>query len=207
LGIYAAAIGLSRFQSVELSRSLLTMTGAHLAGGRAAGMTWGYAHALPAWLVIVTNMAIETYLVLLFFPLFVFSYRRLIVIKPLEETMQRAQQAAEAHRSEIVRYGIPGLLLFVWFPFWMTGPLVGSIIGFLIGLGPWLNVTVVVGGTWAAILCWGLVLNRIYKLVEPIGPYIPLLIVGAIILFAVSIRIRYAFARHPDKTEGPEDQQ
>ena len=204
LFLYLVAVALTRFYSAELFHSLWTMTGTHIVGGRAAGLSWGYMHELESWVVIVANMTIETFMVLLFYPLFVFSYQKLIVIGPLKEMMARAQRAAESHRPTVRKYGIPGLLIFVWFPFWMTGPLVGCIIGFLIGLRTLTNLSVVITGTWLAILCWGIVLRRVYESMGSLGPYVPFAIVALILLFAISIRIRYAFSTH---AEEPEEQQ
>jgi uncharacterized membrane protein len=193
--LYLAVVGLTRLWSRELFRVLWTMTGTHILGGRFAGILWGFNHDLPHWLVVLVSMLIETSLVLLFYPLFVFSYSKLIVIEPLRETMERTQRAAEAHHATIVKYGVPGLLIFVWFPFWMTGPVVGSVIGFLIGLRPWVNLTVVLVGTYVAVFCWGLVLRPLQGMLEGLGPYVPISLVGLILLIAVSIRIRYAFSR------------
>lgn len=197
---YGTMVGLAWLQSHELGHSLLTMTTAHIFGGRAAGMSAGYASDLARGVVIVANMAIETFLVLIFYPLFVFSYHRLIVIKPLEDTIARARRAAEARQRTLVKFGVPGLILFVWFPFWMTGPLVGCIIGFLIGLRTWVNLTVVLFGTYLAIFCWGLVLEKVHSKLEVLGPYVPFVFVGLIILVAISIHIRHAVGRH---AEGP----
>ena len=194
-------IGLTRLRSADLFHSLWTMTTTHILGGRAAGMSWGYVHELDAWVVILANMAIETFLVLLFYPLFVFSYNRLIIIQPLEDTMARVRHAAESHQRTIMKYGVPGLLLFVWFPFWMTGPLVGSIIGFFIGLRPLANLGVVLSGTYLAILCWGMILQRLHTSLERLGYYVPLIFVGFILLLAVSIHIRYAFTRTSGRSE------
>lgn len=55
-----------------------------------------------------------------------------------------------------------GLFAFVWFPFWMTGPVVGCVIGFLLGLRAWVNIAVVLSGTYLAILAWGLFLSRFH---------------------------------------------
>ena len=197
----AATILLAGLSSRRLMNDLLAMTGAHIAGGRAAGMLWGYNRDLSHVLVIATNMAIETALVLLFYPLFVLSYRKLIVIKPLEQTMARTQRTASALQARIMKFGIPGLLLFVWFPFWMTGPLVGCIIGFLIGLRPWVNLGVVLSGTYMAIVCWGILLRPLHAVLARAGHYLPFALVMLIFLIAIAIRIRYAFAGHSAKGE------
>ncbi len=193
--LYLTAVGLTAIWSGDLAQGLWGMTGAHVLGGRALGMSWGYAEGMPHWLVMVASMTIETFLVLLFYPLFVFSYNKLIVIEQLRETMERTHRAAEAHRQKLLKFGVPGLLLFVWFPFWLTGPLVGCVIGFLIGLRPLTILAVVLAGTYLAIFSWGFVLEPLnHFLMERVGYYVPFVLVVLVILVAVSIRIRYAFA-------------
>jgi uncharacterized membrane protein len=201
---YVTTVAFTWLLSPEFCRSLVNMTVAHLLGGRAAGMSIGYGSNLSRGVVIVANMAIETFLVLLFYPLFVFSYQRLFVIEPLEDAIRRAREAAQTHQRTILKFGVPGLLLFVWFPFWMTGPLVGCVIGFLIGLHPVVNLIVVLLGTYLAIFCWGVILHRFYEWVAPWGPYVPFAIVATILLVAVAIHVRYAFFhRRSDDGDGP----
>ena len=50
------------------------------------------------------------------------------------------------YSSFFEKYGKYGLFLFVWFPFWMTGPVVGSIIGFLIGITHLHTMLIVITG-------------------------------------------------------------
>jgi len=204
--VYAVVIGLLRPRRPALAQSLVAMTFAHILGGRAAGMSSGYAGDVAHWIVVGANMVIETFLVLLFYPLFVFSYNRLIVIKPLEDTMARIRAGAEAHQRAIMKFGIPWLIVFVWFPFAMTGPVVGSAIGFLVGLRPWVNIAVVLFATYMAILSWSILFRRINEYLAGIGPYIPFVFVGAIVLVAISIHIRYAFIRHVDYDGAPPDE-
>ena len=206
LGLYITALLMVRARSPKQFGDLWAMTTTHVLGGRAAGLTLGYQFRLAPRLVILCNMVIETFMVLLFYPLFVFSYRRLIVIQPLEDTMARARQAAETHQRSIMKLGVPGLLVFVWFPFWMTGPVIGSIIGFLIGLNLWVNLTVVLAGTYLAILCWGIVLHRLHASLTALGYYVPVAFVGLILLIAVSIHIRYAFAKPQPRAPEPPDE-
>jgi uncharacterized membrane protein len=201
--LYAAAILLAGLRSPAMFRALLTTTTTHIVAGRAAGMSWGYAHGLPTWIVVVANMAIETFLVLLFYPLFVLSYQKLVVVKPLRQAMERIQRTAQALQPKIMKYGIPGLLVFVWFPFWMTGPLVGVIIGFLIGMRLWVNLSVVLTGTYLAILCWSVVLRQVQDRLSAVGPLVPFFFVGAVLLLAIAIHVRYAFS--PQAAQGGDE--
>jgi uncharacterized membrane protein len=199
--VYLAAIGVTRIWSAHLSNTLLSMTASNAIGGRAAGISLGFARHLPTWLVIAVNVLIEAILVLLFYPLFVLSYQKLIVIGPLRSAIARAQRTAEAHQTQIMKYGIPGLFLFVWLPFWMTGPMVGCVIGFLIGLRPRVNLIVVLAGTALATFCWGMLLQQVTEGLRDLGPYVPFLFVALIIFIAISVHIRHAFSRSNGNTD------
>jgi len=199
---YMACVSATALWSSGLFHRLWTMTTTHVLLGRAAGMSWGYHHDLPPWLVIVANMAIETFVVLIVYPLFVFSYRRLLVIKPLEGVISRARQAAEGHHKTVVKLGVPGLFLFVWFPFWMTGPVVGSVIGFLIGLPVLVNLLTVLAGTYVAILCWGVVLHHVYEALERLGPYFAGAFVTLVLAAALAILIHHVRSRPSREVSG-----
>ena len=202
--LYLAGAMLARIWSAGLSNGLLSMTIANAVGGRAAGITVGYKQGLTSWLVMTANFVIEAILVLLFYPLFVLSYHKLLIIGPLRGAMARARRTAEAHQAQIMKYGIPGLFLFVWFPFWMTGPMVGCVIGFLIGLRPWVNIPVVLTGTALATVCWSLVLEKVTVRLIKLGPYVPFLFVALILFFAISVHIRHAISKHPDNSDPPD---
>ena len=200
---YMAFVGLAYLEWPRLARGLLAMTGAHAIGGRGVGMSVGFVSGLKPVVVIPATIVMETFMVLLFYPLFVFSYRKLLVFRPLKKMMAHAQRAAEARKDTIRKYGIPGLMLFVWFPFWMTGPPFGCIIGFLIGLRARVTLAVVLAGTYLAILCWGFVLRGVFEFLRSLSVYIPLAILGVILLAAVVVHISHAFGKNAqDSGEG-----
>ncbi len=201
--LYLAAAGLTLCWSGALFHKVLGVTGTHLIGGRAAGLSIGYSYGLPKWFVIVINMAIETITVLIAYPLFVLYSRRLIAIGPLNEALERAQRVARSQQRRILRYGIPMLFLFVWFPMYFTGPVVGAIVGYLIGLRPLLNLGVVLAGTYVAVFCWGMALQKLTAALETLGPYPPVIFVAAILLAAVSLLVRRAIAGHNHNHKPP----
>jgi uncharacterized membrane protein len=155
----------------EESQVLVGMTATQLLFGRAAGMAFGYSLGLENSMVIPICMVIETIMVLILFPLFVFSWRHLLVLRWLKRFFQRTQRTAEKRKGVIQKYGIIGLFVFVWFPFWMTGPFIGSIIGFLLGFRLWLNMTVVLGGTYAAVLGWAFFLRHFHEKTSAYSSY------------------------------------
>jgi uncharacterized membrane protein len=163
--MYTFWLGIKMLFSPDYSQILIGMTATDIMFGRAAAMAVGYSVALEHSTVIPVCMIIETILVLIFYPLFVFSWRHLLVINWLKNIFERAHKAAETHRAKVQRYGVIGLFVFVWFPFWMTGPVVGCVIGFLLGLRAWLNLTVVLTGTYVAIIGWAFFLRQFHDTV------------------------------------------
>jgi uncharacterized membrane protein len=159
------------------------MTAAEIMFGRAFGMAFGYSKGLGHSTVIPICIIIETILVLIFYPLFVFSWRHLLVINWLNNVFERIQTSAEAHKDKVRKYGIIGLFVFVWFPLWMTGPVVGCVIGFLLGLRVWLNITVVLAGTYVAIVGWAFFMRQLDEQVESYSSH------GAMILMVLLIVI------------------
>lgn len=90
-----------------------------------------------------------------------------------------------------------GLFVFVFAPFWMTGPVVGAIIGFLIGLRPWVNLAVVLVATYIALGLWALLLNELNVWAAHVNQLAPYLLFLAILLIAAAIEW---VARHRERS-------
>ena len=181
--LFLIAVSLSYFVSFDLTSKVVGMIGTHLLFGRAAGLAFGYAVKIGQTEIIVINIIIEIILVLLIYPLFVFSYKNLLQIEFLERFFKKVEHLKNNHYEQFNKYGIYGLFLFVFVPFWMTGPVVGAIIGFLIGLRHQTIITVVCLGTSFAIVLWALFLNELTSFLLTFGS-------SAIwILFAIIVAI------------------
>jgi uncharacterized membrane protein len=134
-------------------------------------------------------MIIETILVLIFFPLFVFSWRHLLEVNWLKNIFERIRKTAEARKPTIRKYGIISLFAFVWFPFWMTGPLIGSVIGFMLGLKLWLNISVVLSGTYVAIIGWALFLKQFHKSVASYSSYAAMVLMAMLVIIIITANL------------------
>jgi len=184
--LYAIYLVASYFISPNTFQVYVGMTATHILFGRAAGMSFGYSLDFGHLIVIPINLAIEIIMVMLIYPLFVLAWRNLLVFKVLNNFMRKIEEAAEANEAKIQRYGIPGLLLFVCIPFWMTGPVIGSVIGFFLGLRPWVNMFVVLFGTTIASLGWAFLLKELHDQVADISPFAPMILVLIIITIVVA---------------------
>lgn len=186
---YMIMLGWSFLRFPDTGRVLIAMTTTNVLFGRATGMSFGYAGGLGDTVVILVNMFLETIQVLLAYPLFVLSWNHLLEIKLLKKFIRRMHRAAVAQKNVIQKYGIIGLFIFVWIPFWMTGPVVGSIIGYLIGLRLWVNLTIVLGGTYVAILGWALLIRKLHNLAGGYGSFVPMVLVLGFILLIIIRRL------------------
>lgn len=186
---YLAFLSLSALFSPRIGQALVGITATNVIFGRAAGMSLSYATGFGHAAAMPLNMVIETILVLLFYPLFVFSLKHLLVVEVLERIVNRVTAAAVRNEDKVRRYGIPGLAFFVFFPFSMTGPMVGCVIGYMLGLGPWVNITVVLGSTYVAIACWGLLLRDLLELLAGYSTYAPLAAVASIVALVIIVHL------------------
>ena len=167
----------------------LVMTGLNLIIGRAAGMTYGYASGFDHLQVVPLNMLVETIQVMVAYPLFALSWRQLFILRPVQPYITHLRQVAESRGGMVRKFGIAGLFVFVFLPFWMTGPVVGSIIGFLIGLRPWVNLVVVLVSTYIAIGVWALLLNELSAWAATVNHYTPYALVIAITLIVIAMQL------------------
>ena len=183
--VFTLWLGIKLLLSPEDSQVLIGMTATQIMFGRAAGIAFAYSMGLGYSTVIPICIIIETILVLIFYPLFVFSWRHLLVIKRLKNIFERIRKAAETRKDTVRRYGIAGLFVFVWFPFWMTGPVVGCVIGFMIGLRIWLNMTVVLSGTYVAIVGWAVFLRQFHDRVASYSSYATMALVILLLIIII----------------------
>lgn len=165
------------YWSMPTSRMMGAMSFTNIIFGRAVSMSVGYAGGYGHALVVPVNMWMETVLVLLFYPVFVLSMRKLVKFPRLGGFIEGVRAAAERHHDKVRSYGIFGLLVFVGIPFWMTGPVVGCAIGYLIGFPSWMTLTVVLIGTYIAIAGWAVLLFDLHTHAAGLSAWAPILIV------------------------------
>ncbi len=189
--IYTFWLVIKALFSPDESQVLIGITATEIMFGRATAMAFGYSMGLGHGTVIPICIIMETILVLIFYPLFIFSWRHLLVINWLKNIFERTHRAAEAHKDKVQRYGLIGLFLFVWFPFWMTGPVVGCVIGFLLGLRTWLNITVVLAGTYTAIFGWAFFLRQLHEQVASYSSYAAMVLMILLIVIIIVGHLLY----------------
>ncbi|MEN8303969.1 MAG: small multi-drug export protein [Campylobacterota bacterium] len=175
--------------SVDDANSLVVMSVTNFFFGRAAGISYGYTVEFSDRVIILMNMMIEFIMVMVTYPLFVFSWNKSLNIKYLRHFFISVKRQKLKYKSYFQKYGKYGLFLFVWFPFWMTGPVVGAIIGFLIGIKHYTTIFIVLSGTSLAIVIWTYFLKELIFLLNQISANAPYILLGLFIVIAVVLKV------------------
>ena len=202
LGLLLAAIAglvlaVLLFANPGLFRVLSSTAIVHVMGGRALGVAKCLSADISPFYTILYNFFLEVVIVLIAYGVVVLIMRNVIQPKLLHSTVRQAEMTAQKQKTNIKRYGAIGLFFFVMFPFFMTGPVIGAIIGYLLHYRAINNFLIVFGGTLCSIIVYTMVGNNIINSIEKyIGVDIELvkkwgsIIVGLLILVFLIYHIK-----------------
>ncbi|MCD4779011.1 MAG: small multi-drug export protein [Candidatus Omnitrophica bacterium] len=157
--------------------------------GNPAGVFWGYAIGFNQGLIVIVNMIIDTIVVFILYPLLVLTFKQFLDIPMLKPFKRRFFKNAEIHLKTIKRYGALGLFLFVLFPLWGTGPVAGSIIGFLMKLRPWINMSIVLSATYFSTVIYSIVFKPLHGFIWAFDPKAPMFLILVLLIIIISIKI------------------
>lgn len=149
-----SCIGYYALTDFKTAETLALVFAAHTFGGRAAGVglcIYAGMGALPA---IGYNFFLEVLIVCFTYAGFVLSTKHYLRVGWIMAAMDRLNKKAIEKKDKIQPYGWIGIFLFVMVPLPVTGPVIGSIVGYLIRLGPFRNFTATLLGTLTAITIW-----------------------------------------------------
>ncbi len=184
LGCYFIIVLLCALFFPTYLQDVLSITATNVIFGRMAGLSIGVSAQMNTTFLVIFNLFIESIMVLILYPLFVLSWNKLDFVSypPLNEYLERSKKNAHKYEPLIKRYGVIGLILFVLTPFAMTGPVMGSFVGFLIGLQHRVTLSVVLFSTLIAIILW---VYLIKNFEEVLIAYSDMLMIGLLIAATV----------------------
>ena len=130
--------------------------------GRAVSIADGIASGFGSVYLLLQNGFEDIILLLIVYPWVVAAYEGVAGFRPLRRTIDRVRRTAEANRKVVEPWGVLGLWMFVFFPFWSTGALVGSVVGYLLGMRTWVVFASVFTGHFLSVagLVWTFDLTR-----------------------------------------------
>ncbi len=152
--LFIGVIGYYLITDPLLTKTLVLVSIAHTLGGRAAGVSLCLMDGLNPLVTIFYNLFLEVLIVCWVYSLFALSINNYLKFRGLKYYARRLERKARKHKEKISNYGWPGVFFFVMLPLPATGPVIGSIIGYLLKLRVWHNFSAAFSGTLIAILVW-----------------------------------------------------
>jgi len=149
------------FADPGLYKTLSSTAIVHVMGGRALGIAYCLAADISLFYTILYNFFLEVVIVLIAYGVVVLVMRNIIQPKLFRSAVRQAELTAQEQKTKIKKYGVIGLFFFVMFPFFMTGPVIGAIIGYLLNYKAINNFLIVFSGTLTSILIYTLLGNNI----------------------------------------------
>ncbi|MEA1966986.1 MAG: small multi-drug export protein [Thermodesulfobacteriota bacterium] len=149
-----AFIGLCCVTDPQRAKTLVLVFFAHAFGGRAAGIGLCIINGYGALFTIVYNFYIEILIVCFTYSGFILTTTNYLKIEWMTNFMARLAKKALEQKEKIKNMGWIGIFLFVMVPLPVTGPVVGSIIGYMLRLSLFKNFSATFLGTLTAITVW-----------------------------------------------------
>ena len=147
-------IGFYGITDLHIAKTLVLVFIAHTVGGRAAGIGLCILNGFGAFPTILYNFYIEVLIVCFTYAGFVLSTTNYLRNEWIIKFMARLTGKAIEQKDKIEPFGWIGIFIFVMAPLPVTGPVVGSIIGYMLRLSLFKNFTATFLGTLTAIAVW-----------------------------------------------------
>ncbi len=154
-------LGFMAYYRYPTWQHLFTMAVAHMAAGKAVSVVQGLSLGLHPIVILLLATMCDIILMLIVYPVFVFTYEDFFESYLFQKHMRPLFESAYKRMDRIGRFKMLGIFIIVWLPLWMTGVVVGSILGYLIGLRARETLTAAALGTLTSITVWLFFSNQI----------------------------------------------
>ncbi|HOJ31963.1 MAG TPA: small multi-drug export protein [Candidatus Hydrogenedentes bacterium] len=170
--------------------------------GRAYSVSAGLKHGFPKFFLLAQCSLQDMVILLVLYPIIVGGYRRIVEYRFLGDALANIRATAERHKESVAKYGVVGLVAFVFFPLWSTGALAGGVIGYLLGMRTRDVFSAVIVGNFLSVACWLWLFDQMRRFSEVFGDIIPGLILFTALGVAAFMRF-YRFRSGSDRKNGP----
>lgn len=147
-------LGIYGFIDFSATKILFFVFLTHLLGSRAGGIGLCILNGFSPLTTIAYNFFIEVLIVCFTYSGFVLSTTNYLKVEWIKRFMDKLAVKALERKEKISSYGWIGIFIFVMAPLPVTGPVVGSIIGYMLKMGLVRNFTATALGTLSANIVW-----------------------------------------------------
>jgi len=180
--------------------NMLTVGLTHIVAGRAASLAHGTQVGLSPWLTSFLAVYADTMAMFIVYPVLVFSYENFVERRFFQKHMKPVFDSARKRLPRMRGSRIAGVFLFVFFPFWMTGIIVGAVLGYLLGLRTWVTMVTAIAGSAVAVITWVYAYDKMFGWLGDVHQSVPvtisILIIGGLVGYRLVRRHREQTGRN-----------
>ncbi len=147
-------LGIYGFIDSSATKILFFVFITHIVGSRAGGIGLCILNGFSPFTTIAYNFYIEVMIVCFTYSGFVLSTTDYLRVEWIKRFMNQLALKALEQKEKIQSYGWIGIFLFVMAPLPVTGPVVGSIIGYMLRMGLFRTFSATAIGTLTANVAW-----------------------------------------------------
>lgn len=160
--------------------------------GRLLNVADGIGSGFSRVYLLIQSGPQDVILLLLVYPLVVSAYEGAERSGLIRRSIDTVRKTAERNMRFVEPFGAIGLWIFVFFPFWSTGVLVGGVVGYLLGLRTWVVFGSVLSGHFISVvsLIWffEFTYEAAYALSEGTARFVPWFVLGLLLLLMLVSR-------------------
>ncbi|HVS62351.1 MAG TPA: small multi-drug export protein [Thermoanaerobaculia bacterium] len=169
--------------------------------GRVVSISDGVVNGFGNGYLIFQNTLQDIILLLVAFPWAVSVYEGSVSRGWVHATLVRFRRSVERHRARVEPWGVAGLLVFVFFPFWSTGALVGGALGYLLGMRTKVVFATVIAGHGLSVLTLVVFFDATHDIAVGLGAswirFLPWILLAALLLVSMTMRGWRRLRREP----------
>lgn len=200
LGILAFIAGFIFVYPLDIPNKwegFLKMIIAGIAGGKGISIPvgLGFQPKWPEWLIVFVAAMQDVIAVFWIFPFIVLFKNGVIKGKFMHDIVKNAEDTVHQHRKWVKPFGVIGVGIFVWIPLTMTGPIIGSVLGLILGMDTLtIMLTVTIAGVLSAI-CWTYLFDVMFTWASNLNKFFPAIAVIIILTLILIIRLQAIYKK------------
>lgn len=167
------------------------------AGSAHLGMQLGFNRYYLLFQISMHDFILMLYL----YPWFVRGYQHLSRVHLIGSSLVRLDEFVLRNKDHIAPYGVVGLLIFVFFPFWNVGPLVGVCLAYVIGLRAVVAFASVIAGNVVAVAAWIWAYDMLQQYNKTLAAVLLVILFALAMSWPLYVRRRRAHKDAPHETQ------
>lgn len=184
----------------QLRKNILSLIVVDLFTGRAGSISLGLQLGISQLQIIVTLVIFNTIYLFLLYPPILYSFESLLRRKFIGKLLNSVKQTTERYQLKFEKWGIIGLIFFVWLPLYSTGLLAGALMGTLLGMRVVVVIPTVVISMIISVISWVFIFDYMLDFASSAGKIFPSIIVALLFVGALLHRWRLLKRKQDDSS-------